>query len=175
MTQIDYKNYQNLNISELNYLQYQEALLIDKRNYFQYYGSLIRKRHPIIFTFVPIDNYNLISLKISLFLLSLSSFFVINAFFFSDKTMHKIYVDNGYSNILVHLPEIIYSSFISAAIDTILKLLCLSENKILSLKEIKKIKETQKRIKDAKAYLRIKFIFFFLVSFLLNIFFIVIL
>ena len=167
----DYKNYQTLNISELNYLEYQEALLIDKRTYFQYYGSLIRKRHPIIFTFVPIDDYNLVSLKISLFLLSLSSFFVINAFFFSDKTMHKIYVDNGYSDILVHLPEIIYSSIISAVIDTILKLLCLSENKILSLKEIKHIKETQKRIKDAKTYLRIKFIFFFLVSFLLSFFY----
>ena len=167
----DYKNYQTLNISELNYLEYQEALLIDKRTYFQYYGSLIRKRHPIIFTFVPIDDYNLVSLKIALFLLSLSSFFVINAFFFSDKTMHKIYVDNGYSDFLVHLPEIIYSSIISAVIDTILKLLCLSESKILSLKELKKVKETQKRIKDAKTYLRIKFIFFFLVGFLLSIFY----
>jgi hypothetical protein len=167
----DYKNYQTLNISELNYLEYQEALLIDKRTYFQYYGSLIRKRHPIIFTFVPIDDYNLVSLKIALFLLSLSSFFVINAFFFSDKTMHKIYVDNGYSDFLVHLPEIIYSSIISAVIDTILKLLCLSESKILSLKELKKVKDTQKRIKDAKTYLRIKFIFFFLVGFLLSIFY----
>jgi uncharacterized protein YqhQ len=35
----------------------------------------------------------------------------------------------------------------------------------------KKVKETQKRIKDAKTYLRIKFIFFFLVGFLLSIFY----
>jgi len=167
----DYKNYQTLNISELNKLEYKEALLIDKRTYFQYYISLIRKRHPIIFTFAPIDDYNLVSLKIALFLLSFSTYIVINAFFFSDKTMHKIYVDNGYSDILVHLPQIIYSSIISAFIDTLLKFLCLSESKILWLKEIKKIKEINKKIKDTKTYLRIKFAIFFLVGFLFSIFY----
>ena len=168
----DYINYNTLNISELNYLDYKEALLIDKRTYFQYYISLIRKKQLIIFTFVPIDDYNLICLKFALFILSFSTYIAVNIFFFSDYTMHKIYTDNGYSDFIVHLPQIVYSSIISAIIDTILKLLCLSENKILSIKEIKKIKESSyKRIDDTKSYLRIKFIFFFLIGFLLSVFY----
>lgn len=168
----DYINYNTLNISELNNLNYKEALLIDKRTYLQYYIALIRKKQLIIFTFAPIDDYNLISLKIALFILSLATYIAVNIFFFSDYTMHKIYTDNGYSDFIVHLPQIVYASIISSIIDTILKLLCLSENKILSIKEIKKIKASSyKRINDTKIYLRIKFIFFFLISFLLSIFY----
>ena len=168
----DYINYNTLNISELNNLDYKEALLIDKRTYFQYYIALIRKKQLIIFTFVPIDDYNLISLKVALFLLSFSTYIAVNIFFFSDYTMHKIYTDNGYSDFIVHLPQIVYSSIISAIIETVLKLLCLSENKILSIKEIKKIKESSyKRIDYTKTYLRIKFIFFFLIGFLLSVFY----
>ena len=168
----DYINYNTLNISELNNLNYKEALLIDKRTYLQYYIALIRKKQLIIFTFAPIDDYNLISLKIALFILSLATYIAVNIFFFSDYTMHKIYTDNGYSDFIVHLPQIVYASIISSIIDTILKLLCLSENKILSIKEIKKIKASSyKRVNDTKIYLRIKFIFFFLISFLLSIFY----
>jgi len=167
----DFINYNTLNICELNNLTYKEALLIDKRTFFQYYIALIRKKQLIIFTFVPIDDYNLISLKIALFILSFSTYIAFNIFFFSDYTMHRIYVDNGYSKFLVHLPQIFYSSIISAVIDTILKLLCLSENKILSIKEIKKIKESNKRVNDTKTYLKIKFAFFFLIGFLLSIFY----
>jgi hypothetical protein len=167
----DLINYKTLNISELNNLNYKEALLIDKRTYFQYYIALIRKKHLIIFTFVPIDDYNLLSLKIALFILSFSTYIVVNIFFFSDYAMHKIYTDKGYSDLRAHLPQIIYSSIISAVIDTILKLLCLSENKILSVKEIKKLSLIYERINTTKKYLRIKFAFFFLVGFLLSFFY----
>ena len=73
----------------MNALDYKVALLIDKRSYTQYYCSLIRKKQIIIFTFVPIDDYNLVSLKISLFLLSFSLYMTVNAFFFTDNTMHQ--------------------------------------------------------------------------------------
>ena len=33
---------------EMNLLEYEEALKIDKRNYFQYYLSLLKYNHPII-------------------------------------------------------------------------------------------------------------------------------
>ena len=167
----DFVNYKTLNICELNNLTYKEALLIDKRSYLQYYIDLIRKKQLIFFTFVPIDDYNLISLKIALFILSFSTYIAVNIFFFSDYTMHKIYTDNGYSDFVVHLPQIIYSSIISAIIDTILKLLCLSENKILSIKEIKKINVAYKRINVTKTYLRLKFVAFFFVGFLISIFY----
>ena len=87
--------YKDLNDQELNTLEYEIAIICDKRTYFQYYWSLLKKKQLILFTFVPTNDYNLFSLKISLFLISFSLYFTINAFFFSDDTMHKIHESNG--------------------------------------------------------------------------------
>ena len=170
MLKLDYINYQTLNIHELNTLDYNIAILVDKRTFFQYYCSLIRKKQIIIFTFVPIDDYNLVSLKISLFLLTFSLYMTVNAFFFTDHTMHQIYENNG-MNFLEHIRIIIYSSLISSVVTTLLKQLSLSENNILSIKKAKYMKVTLKRAKDVQSYLKVKFIIYFIVSFILNLLF----
>ena len=53
---------------ELNTFSYNNALKYDKRTYFQYYISLIRTKHPLIFAFFPINDYNSRLIKISIFL-----------------------------------------------------------------------------------------------------------
>ena len=168
---INYINYKTLNIQELNTLPYKIALLIDKRTFFQYYWSLIRKNQLIIFVFVPIDDYNLVSLKISLFLLSFSSYMCVNAFFFDDYTMHQINLISSEKIVLYHIPLIIYSSLISSFIRTILKRIALSENNLLNLKKIRKISSSYKKSNEIRNYLKLKFIIFFIISFLLTFFF----
>ena len=66
---------------ELNNLTYEEALKIDKRNYYQYYISLIKSKHDIIFTFFTKNDFNSTIIKISLLLLSFSLYFTINGLF----------------------------------------------------------------------------------------------
>ena len=168
---IDYINYQTLNIHELNNLEYRVAIIVDKRTFLQFYINLIRKKQLIIFTFIPIDDYNLVSLKISLFLLSFSLYMTVNAFFFTDNTMHQIYTSNGKLDLLKHIPQIIYSSLISSVVNTILKQLSLSEDNILSIKQAKQMKISIKRAKTVQNYLHIKFFVFFIVSFLLILFY----
>ena len=160
-----------LNDQEMNSLDYNEALEYDKRTYFQYYISLLRKKHLIIFTFVPTNDYNLISLKISLFLVSFSLYLCINAFFFNDDTMHKIYKDSGVYNILYQIPQILYSSIISSVINSILKTLSLSEKDILKIKDEKDIKTTVTKSKNIEKCIKIKFVIFFIISLLLMLFF----
>ena len=43
---------------EINSLEYEEAFTLDKRNYFQYYISLLKNNHPIIFSFSFYKDYN---------------------------------------------------------------------------------------------------------------------
>ena len=95
----------------------------------------------------------------------------VNAFFFTDYTMHQIYTNNGKLDLLKHIPQIIYSSLISSVVNTILKQLSLSENNILSIKQTKQMKTSIKRAKNVKSYLQIKFIIFFIISFLLILFY----
>ena len=161
----------NINDEELNTLEYEIALIYDKRTYFQYYWSLLKKMHLILFTFFPAKDYNLFTIKISLFLLAFSLYFTINGFFFSDDTMHKIHEDNGAFNIIYQIPPILYSTIICAIINMILKLLSLSEKNILAIKQEKNLNIAIKKSKFVERYITIKFIIFFILSTFLLIFF----
>ena len=91
-------------------------------------------------------------------------------FFFSDNTMHKVYEDNGTYDFLHQLPQIFYSTMISAVINMILKQLSLSEKNILEIKgePMATISQKSKNIVDC---LKIKFFLFFVLCFLLMAFF----
>ena len=159
-----------LNDQELNNLEYRKAIDLDKRTYFQYYLSLIKKKQLILFTFIPSNDYNLITIKIALFLFSFSLYFTINGFFFTDETMHNIYVNNGNFDIIFQIPQILYSTIITSFINVILKSLSLSENSILKIKNENE-KEYIKKSKEIGKCLKIKFILFFIFSFLFMAFF----
>ena len=165
---IDFKT---LNDQELNSLEYNIAIIKDKRTYLQYYWSLLKKKQLILFTILPANDYNLYSLKISFFLLTFSLYFTINGFFFSDETMHKIHKDNGAFNIIVQIPQILYSTVISSVINMLLKKLSLSEKNILDLKQEKDLKKATQISKNIKLCITIKFIIFFILSNILLLFF----
>ena len=154
------------NDNELNTLLYEDAIKIDKRTYLEYYLSLIKSKQIILFTFLNGNDYNLISAKICLLFFSFVLYFTVNTLFFNDKTMHKIYIDDGKYNIIYQIPIIIYSSLISSAINIIIKYLSLVDKDIIEFK-----KQKSKNNDNIKKRLKIKFILFFLFDFLLLILF----
>ena len=172
-SKLDFKKlrYRFLNDQELNSLEYKLAVELDKRTYFQYYYSLLKKKHLILFTFIPMNDYNLQTIKISLFLIAFSLYLSINGFFFTDDEMKKNYENNGIYNIIKQIPKILYSTIISSVINIILKTLSLSEKNILELKKIKDYDKILKKSKEIKFSLKIKFIIFFIFSFLIMGFF----
>ena len=178
ITKIDHKvddkktiSYKNLNDTELNTMKYELALQYDKRTYFQYYWSLVKKKHIILFAFYPVFDYNLVTIKICYFLVSFSLYFTINGFFFSDGTMHNIHINNY--TFIRSLPQLILSSIISAIVHTILRHLSLSEYNFIDLKmNMNNGKEVRNQAKIITyRSIKIKFFLFFLVSYLLLLFF----
>ncbi len=160
-----------LNDQELNTLDYEVAIVIDNRTYFQYYFSLIKKKHLILFTFLPQEDYNLMPMKILLFIVSFSLYFTINGFFFTDKTMNKIYKDDGVFNFVYQLPQIIYSSLIPIIINMLLKMLSLSEKKVLEIKKEKSLDKAKIKANKIKKELNITLIIFLALSSVLMLFF----
>ena len=132
-----YKNILEYNDNEINSLSYQVALKKDKRTFFQYYLSLLRVGHPFLFSFYKNRDYNAQIIKIFLFFFFFAENFTINALFFNDETIHKIYIDQGSFNFIYQIPQVIYSSLISNIIDSLIKFLALSEDNIIKLKHIK--------------------------------------
>ena len=156
---------------ELNELDYELALQYDKRTYFQYYISLIKTKHELISSFCGNDDYNSRIIKIDLFFVGFSLFYTINGLFYSDDTMHKIYEDKGAFDIIYQLPKNIYSSLISMVLDIILKALALSNDAIVDLKQNKSKDDINEKGKSLVNKLRIKFIFYFTLSFVFLLFF----
>ena len=157
---------------EINSLEYEEAKKLDNRNIFQYYISVIKNNHPLLFSFAPFIDYNSKIIKIFLFFFAFCSDFIINALFYTDETMHKIYQDKGKYDLLYQIPQILHSSFLSRLIDTLIKKLALSQYNIVYLKQEKDINNLDdKYVEKLIRTLKIKFIFFFIVSFLLLLFY----
>ena len=126
-------------------------------------------KHLLIFTFYTHTDYNSKIIKISLFLFSFALFYSINALFFNDSTLHKIYIDKGSYNIISQIAKIIYSSIISALISMVIKFLSLSEKNIIEIKKEKNnIKERGEKVLK---FILLKFIIFYFLVFLFLIFF----
>ena len=153
------------NDSELNVLDFKQAVKYDKRNYFQYYLSLLKTKHMIVKVFTK-DDYNSRMIKIFLIFFNFALCFAVNALFFSDETMHKIMQDGGDFNFVYQLPQIIYSAIISFIFENILNFLALSEENILSIKHEKVIKNIKRKSEDVLRALQTKFLGFFILSFI---------
>ena len=149
---------------ELNNLEYKLALKFDKRKYCEYYFSLLKSKHALIFTFCNNTDYNSKIIKIDLLLFNITLFFTVNAIFFNDDTMHKIYINKGSFDIIGQLPQIIYSSLISMLFSAILELLALTEGIILELKNVGIGKKFNSRIKGLYNKIKIKFLLYFILS-----------
>ena len=156
---------------EINELSYKQALKIDKRKFCAYYFSLLKSNHELIFAFCNNRDYNSRIIKIDLFFLGFTIFYTINALFYNDDTMHKIYQNKGKFDFISQLPEIIYSSVISMLLSTLLKILALSHDDILQLKQIKSGYKIKNEGKILNKKLRIKFILYFIISFIFLLFF----
>ena len=149
---------------EINNLTYIEAKKFDKRKYTDYYFSLLRIKQIVIFTFFTYKDYNSKMVKICLFLFSFALYFTVNALFYSDSTMHKIYEDNGKFDFIYQIPQIIYSTLISSFVNMIVSSLSLTERNILSLKKGKN-KSKNKELSMIK-FIKVKYIFFFILIYL---------
>ena len=161
--------YLKLNDYEFNILVYKDVLLLDKRNYCQYYLSLLKIKHLIIFTFYTNNDYNSKVIKICLFFFSFALYYTVNALFFSDSTMHKIYEEEGSYNFIYQLPLILYSNLICCIANMIVSFLSLTEKNLLQLKQ--ESIDKQRKLNEMLKCLNLKFILFYSISFIFLAFF----
>ena len=163
-------NIQPFNDFEMNNLKYEQALKLDQRSFGKMYLSFIKTKQPIYSTFFLSNDYNSKIIKICLFLFSFSLEYSINALFFHDKTMHKIYEDRGDYNLIYHIPQILYSFLISTVITKLLNCFILSEEKIANIIETKN-PETETKINNYFKKSICKLVIFFILIILFQLLF----
>jgi len=165
------KTIMSYNNDELNVLSFDLALIYDKRSFCQYYFALLRIKHNLIFSFCNNNDYNPGIIKIDLFFIGFSVYFTVNALFFNDDAMHKIYAKKGKYDLETQIPIAIYSSLISILFNTPLSLLGLPKDRIIQFKQNQTTQGIKKRADELIACLKFKFVLFFIISFLFLLFF----
>ena len=156
--QINYNDY------EMNNLKFEEAIIIDHRTYCLYYISLIKSKHILISTFCYFKDYNSQIIKIYMFFFTFMSNFVFSVMFYSETTMNKIYIEDGAFDLTYQLPKMIYSLIISSLLKMLLNSLGLCETTLIAIKKSIKSKKGYKKI---VLCLKIKFILFFIINYII--------
>ena len=150
------KRMQFLLEEELNGLEYQNALEIDKRSYCEIYFSFLKKQNILIFCLSYCTNdYNLNIMKFSLLMLQIIFFMTVSAFFFTDNTLNNIYENKNKFDIPFMMRQLMLTFLICLGVNLIFKILMRTDNKIIE------IKQENENIKDGISSIKCKFIFYF--------------
>ena len=150
---------------ELNELEYEKALKNDKRTLFQIYWAALKREHLIIFTFCSWNDYNLLSVKLSRFIFLIIGDMALNTFFFSDDSMHKLFLNYGKYNFIQQIPEITYSTIISSLIEIFLCFLSLTDKYFYHLKS-SFIKGDKNNIRNIVKCIKIKLLLYYIFTFI---------
>ena len=129
-------NKNNFNSFEINNI-YNKSLNEGKHNFFEIYCQILRKKHLILFTFFARNDYNFVYIKIDRFIFLVCSYMVLNVFFFSDETMHKIHLDYGKYNFIQQIPQITYSALITQILDISSYYLIFTEKNFYEINNLK--------------------------------------
>ena len=157
---------------ELNELEYYIALKFDKRNFFKTYWYLLKREHIIIFTFFNKNDYNIFSIKLSKLFLAICADMTFNVFFFSDESMHNIYVSGGKYDYIGQLAQMIYSTIVSQVLQIIINYLTMTDIQYYKIKEYMKEKNiNRKHFKYLVNCIKYKIIIFYCLTFSLFLFF----
>ena len=160
------------NDEDLQDMDYEEAIIYDKRNYLRMFWSFLLDSQIILGTFCTENYLNLFIIKLSFFVFTFQISFFLNALFYTDEYVSDAYHNDGVLDFITGLPKSIYS-FIATLITTnLLKMLSNSKSELTEVINNRRQYNNYLDIIDKKlSKLRKKLIVYFILLFLLNIFF----
>ena len=86
----------------------------------------------------------------------------LNVFFFSDETMHKMYLDYGKYNFVQQIPQIVYSTIVSQLIQVFICYLSLTDKYFYQIKNLNiRAKEKISKVIKCVKFKDIFFLYFY--------------
>ena len=165
----DEKNYPD---DELEEMDFEEAVIYDKRTYLKMYWSSLVDAQIILTTFFTKSNLNLFIVKFSFFIFFFELSFFLNALFYTDEYISDAYHNNGVLDFVSGLPKSFYSFLATLLLTNLLKMLSNSKGELMkTIKEKSKDKDYFNLINAKLKKLKIKLIIYFIIVILLELFF----
>ena len=156
-----------LSESEIENLSYKDALVIDKRNKTDYYFSMLKEKNKIISIFLNDKDYNINSVKITLFLFNFNLSLTVNALFYVDEAIHEINKNQGAYDLSTEIVRIL----LSVAIGVIIELLALTHSDIIKLRYFNDVSLAEKAVPALIKKLKLKYVLYYLLNIFFNIIF----
>ena len=124
-------------------------------------------------TFLAWHDYNLFYIKLNRFIIQFVTNFTMNGMFFSDESMHYLYVNNGEYNFIQNIPQMAFTLVIGHILEVILCYLSLTDAPIYQIKELSRNKTTEnkKKMFEIIKCIKRKLIIFKIFTFLLFLFY----
>jgi len=159
-------------IYNLQDMDYEEAVIYDKRGYLRMYLGFLVDTQIILGTFCTDNHLDLFVIKLSFFIFTFQISFFLNALFYTDEYISNAYHNNGVLDFISGLPKSIYSYIATLITTNLLRMLSNSKNELIRLIKGNIMFKTYLYLIHVKlAKLRKKLIIYFTLVFLLTLFF----
>ena len=165
--------------NELDELEFEDAVIFDKRKFCRIFWFALKQKHILIYTFCNKDSYKPFAIRLSIVLFSFLFYFIINGFLYNETyistkltTEEKTLSD--YFNSYVE--RIVYTSLVGGLISFIISVLFNTEKKIEKAMEKRKKKSivlVKKEMSEIYKCFVISLIFFIIIQFMSFSFFII--
>ena len=153
-------------------MDYEEAIIKDKRSYLRMFWSFLIDSQIILGTFCTENYLNLFVIKLSFFVCTFQISFFLNALFYTDDYISDAYHNEGVLDFISGLPKAIYSFLATLITTNLLKMLSNSKNELKKAIREKSQEMIYINIINAKLRkLRKKLIAYFILVFLFGIIF----
>ena len=120
--------------TSLDDLEYDDAIILDKRTFCEYFVESLKERQMIAFTFIATDPLKIRIIKIMLFILNIVLYFVVIGLFFSEEYISELYNLEGEEGFFDYIPrsidKFIYTTMVSIIIGYIIDCFFVDEKKI---------------------------------------------
>ena len=153
-------------------LDYEEAIIYDKRKYLRMYWGFLVDSQIILGTFCKKNNFDLFVIKVSFLVFTFQISFFLNAFFYSDEYISDAYHNDGVLDFFSGLPKSIYSFIATLIITNLLSMLSSSKNELIAVvRRFRQYNDYERIVNNKLSKLRNKLIIYFILVFLFESFF----
>ena len=157
---------------DLQDIDYEEAIINDKRKYLRIYWDYLLDSQIILSTFWTDNHLDLLVIKLNFLVFTFQINFFLNALFYTDDYISDAYNNDGILEFISGLPKAIYSFIATLIITSLLRLLSSSKEELMKvIKEKRNCENYFYFIQQKLAKLRIKLIIYFILVYSFSLFF----
>ena len=170
-TQENKQRAKDLDMYELNNLEYDEACELDNRGFCKTYWSVLLREHLVLFTFFTCYDYNLFYIKIERFFVLICTQMTINGLFFIHESMHRKYTQGEDLNFIEKIPQLLFTLIGAHIIEVILCFFSMTDVHVYEIKSLPKEEKNSEKLLKIMDRMKRKLVWFFFITFLLFLFY----